>query len=300
MAARSPRSRTGFTLVELLVVVAIVALLIGVLVPALGAARQRADQTRDAGALRQTLTANQIFSTDRDDGLIVAKYAQNEVPPGVTVSDGFGGIVRGVPAERYTWRLLSYLDAGPRGTLLTGEREAFLDAVPADPDKRFNWHYLVSVYPSFGINGHFLGGYNMRAGGESHVGGDPPFRVAKRRDQVPRPSDMVHFASARGEAFDGGALTQWDGWYLVEAPAWLTLGPMGGGAPRRWSDEPYSPDSSPFDYGGIHARYDGSVLTGMADGHVAMRSPEELRDMQHWSADAQRDGDPDWSPAGGG
>jgi prepilin-type N-terminal cleavage/methylation domain-containing protein len=61
------RNSTGFTLVELLVVVSIIALLIGILLPAIGKARDRALTTRSSANLRQLATAHATYAAEWND-----------------------------------------------------------------------------------------------------------------------------------------------------------------------------------------------------------------------------------------
>jgi prepilin-type N-terminal cleavage/methylation domain-containing protein/prepilin-type processing-associated H-X9-DG protein len=59
-----PRSKHGFTLVELLVVIGIIALLISVLLPALNAARESAARTKCLSNIRQMALAIVMYCTD--------------------------------------------------------------------------------------------------------------------------------------------------------------------------------------------------------------------------------------------
>lgn len=60
-------ARRAFTLVELLIVIAIIALLIGTLVPALGRSRASAQQIACASSIRQLVLAVALYAHDHDD-----------------------------------------------------------------------------------------------------------------------------------------------------------------------------------------------------------------------------------------
>jgi prepilin-type N-terminal cleavage/methylation domain-containing protein len=69
------RQRTGFTIVELLVVVSIIALLIGILLPAIGKARDQARLTISQTNLRQLAVAHASYSAEWGDAqLSLADY----------------------------------------------------------------------------------------------------------------------------------------------------------------------------------------------------------------------------------
>lgn len=64
-----PRSRRGFTLMELLVVIAVIAILAALLLPALAQAKEKSRRTQCLNNLKQIATAIQLYADDHGDQL---------------------------------------------------------------------------------------------------------------------------------------------------------------------------------------------------------------------------------------
>lgn len=72
--------RRGFTLVELLVVIAVVGVLVGVLLPALGEARRAAQRTECLMRVRQLVLAQAMYASDHEGQLVDYGLAHGGVP----------------------------------------------------------------------------------------------------------------------------------------------------------------------------------------------------------------------------
>jgi prepilin-type N-terminal cleavage/methylation domain-containing protein len=259
--------RRGFTLVELLVVIGIVALLVGILMPTLSRARRSAARVRASSNLRQLLAGYTQYSIDNKGSLLLGypPPVVNGVPVTADLPDG---TVVGTPtSQRYPWRLIRYVGD-------VWDIVYYYGDVP-DTD------YRKGLYAGFGLNSVFLGGHD---GGffRGFVGDRPNGgkHVMFKATEVRRPSEQIVFTESRrpGEG-------EWDGFFYVLPPR----GNAPGAAGRWWVP---GPDGTAAPQTGVAGglpigRYGKAVLVGFFDGHVRPAALAELEDMRLWNSRAE-------------
>lgn len=141
-----PSSR-GFTLVELLVVVAIIATLIGLLLPAVQSARSAARRTQCASNIRQ-VALGVIAYADAHRGLFPSRTHTEDVSRQLHWIQQLAPFVESVDVIRLC-------PDDPLGNLrmngLPGSGVAFVDPLHADPAKRFTpqTSFVANGYLSF-------------------------------------------------------------------------------------------------------------------------------------------------------
>ncbi|HWB19124.1 MAG TPA: prepilin-type N-terminal cleavage/methylation domain-containing protein [Phycisphaerales bacterium] len=272
-STRRHGSPHGFTLIEMLVVMGIIALLVGLLVPALKSVRTTGRMTTEMNSARQLYTAYSNYSTNNKE-LLLPGYKV-----GLSARDQSGKSVSGIPAARYPWRIAPFFGYHFEG-MYTNENAELLEHM--QQEDATTYQYLISVFPSLGLNSTWLGG------DESDGGFDPTFEdvfgpyYLKRIGQAQHPERLIVFGSARGNDPTGylGQST-FDGYFRIRSP-YL--------ASARWVDH-FNEADPPADFGYVSPRYDGNAVTGFLDGHTGQLNQTQLKDMRHWADGATKE---DW------
>ena len=257
------RSR-AFTLIELLVVIAIVALLIGILLPALGRARTSARMLKCQINIRQIETAHQLYMNANKDLFVDAGLAHG----GVTTLQGVRRAWPFALAEYYGAPLVirSPGDTSPFWAISQGgTREGLtlqelIDQFTSGqtPDIR-----RLTRWTSYGLNN-----YVTRSRGPGFDLSREPY---DRLSKVARPTDTVHFLlmteGQDGSDFALSDHTHAEGWSDAGANAAPTL------AARQVETNAW---------GGTRKTWDAQSNYGFLDGHVSpLRFHGVYRDYRH-------------------
>jgi prepilin-type N-terminal cleavage/methylation domain-containing protein len=208
----SPSDRRGFTIVELLVTIAVIAALLALLMVGLQAARRTSLNTKQGSDLKQVFTAWSSYANNHGDAAIpgfMDDGVQNAWRVSYKAKDGTR-----IPAEyarTYPWRLLPYLDHS-FATLygyLEKDDDQFFNATDAESGS-LNLAGLATVAsePAFGYNAYYLGGWWKTASGNptltfgnatwNDASGNQVIGrvVATRVGNVGNPSRMIAFSAS--------------------------------------------------------------------------------------------------------
>ena len=272
--------RGGFTLVELVVVLAIIGVLVAIIVPVAMGARRSAARMREVAALRAVLVAWTSYATEQQ-GFVLPGYKagfQIRDENGQAIpADVYGGDAE--VSKRWPWRLAPWLDQDFRRLYVGANAETLAKLQAGD---RSQYFYFASLYPSFGMNSAFVGGDDVYL---RILSNDPvlpngqlnPARfVVTRLSGAKRPQQTIVFASSRtGPVTDpyGAPDTLREGGFRV-LPPWIA------GATSLWQTE-YDPEA-PASYGLVSARHGDEAVTGTVDGAVELLQVDALRDMTRW------------------
>lgn len=276
----------AFTLIELLIVIAIIAVLISVMAPSLSRARLLAKQTRELNAARQLMLAVSCYAGDNRGSVLVGFPTEAMVSGGMVVVDDKGNRLYSHSAQRYPWRIAPYL-ANSFGSLYDNPKvlSELRDAEPQLIQMGVQYPYIVSLYPTLGMNTRFIGGSDASGAFSKKTIEAIGTPFITRIDEPRRPSRLMMFASARGDAqaaLPGMGILQ--GYFSITPPWWTT---------KIWADayvenpvDPKNPQSATYierNSGFVSLRYAGRAVASAMDGHAEMLGWTEMNDMTRWA-----------------
>lgn len=272
--APSRRPCCAFTLIELMVVIAIIAVLIGILLPAIGGARRTAADLRCASGMRQLATGWHLYANDNDDLSVPGQPGRYDDP------------------ARNLYRLGNGAHYRPRWYALIGAAAGF-DAYARPSEDPEDEHRLAvdgsgvfhcpmasdwtsSRNYGYGYNYQFLG--NTRFRGDLDAGGFIHFPV--RAASIDAGSTVL-FADSMGTAAGKPAIERTPN--RADGSRDPGLRAMGGHGyaldpPRLDAGSDYADrrNRAPEHRSGPDPRHGGRANSAFADWHVAAMRPAEM------------------------
>ncbi|MHC5024601.1 MAG: type II secretion system protein [Planctomycetota bacterium] len=267
---RSPRA---FTIVELLVVVSIIALLVGILLPAIGKARDQANVSKSQANLRNLMSAANTYAADWNDRQFtltpdnLSKYGSDAIGARDAWVDSHGGDI-------FTYPLMELGLSPPNFVWFSGQNKIILPVHFSGDDKYFGWFR----HPNCGQFNEYLTGRFY----------DPVFYPPKDKAAIATLEGCLDAAGEISDCDTGGQFTGSTEFYY---PAGYSFSPAAlMSADVLNADNGYSDFQDPWDLPS------GWKAPGMSQA----RFPE-LKSMMlehHWLQFAERDCNPNFGTDG--
>lgn len=263
----------GFTIVELLVTVAIIAILMGLLIGGLRGALGSAKKTKELSTLRGVHAAWYQYSTSYDENLLPGFLDVATQEDWKVQFNGVAGSLPPALSQTYPWRLARFMD-NPRSTFVeyaegeTADRDLDGDGNPDPPGEEptLNWpgspqppdwataavgakSSLIALQPAYAYNAYYVGGWYQGPAGSGPRFSTAPFTlgnagtqsgtlVATKLAALTRTTETIVFASGTFRS-PGHYKTSTNPEDAVPGNAWIVppmLGQTGVWGPSLGSD----------------------------------------------------------------
>jgi prepilin-type N-terminal cleavage/methylation domain-containing protein/prepilin-type processing-associated H-X9-DG protein len=206
-AVRGVPSSGGFTLVELLVVIGIIALLLSILLPAMGRARALGRKTQCLNSLRTLGQANAAYQGQFKDFHLPCRWGWSaSTPPAPPNSPPPVPASSTARSWANVYFLAKFFDAAnpdngryPRAAICPEATNAFTYSTANERD---GYHATLS----YGLNTEQLNqGYPLAPDWARGNSGAPDYFCAWKRGQVVSPADKIQYVDAIGSVNAGGS-----------------------------------------------------------------------------------------------
>jgi prepilin-type processing-associated H-X9-DG protein/prepilin-type N-terminal cleavage/methylation domain-containing protein len=239
----SEKNGFGFTLVELLVTVSVIALLMGILMPALGSARSGARELVCKSNLRQLVLANEGYAGENDEAY---------VPAASDLWDG-GGLRRWHGVRDSIDEAFDPLRGPLAGYLSDGQVKECPAKVDFAKGQGWNANFEQGC-GGYGYNMTYIGSRLWSNGISDAESYKSTYAKTTRVTEISRPGETLMFADA-AMANGPGVLIEYS---FAEPPFTVCNG---------------QPVTSFYMSPSIHFRHRSRANVGWADGHIDARSP---------------------------
>jgi prepilin-type N-terminal cleavage/methylation domain-containing protein len=292
------KPRTGFTIIEMIIVIAVIGVLVAILIPAARGVMSRSRKVKEMNLISHVGKAWNMYSVDHLD-TILPGYVSTEVQAKEELAWIFPDETLVPPAPDYgpndpndagpwPFRLLDYLDYDWESVISYKKTEW------SSGDLR-EYANIIATEPAFGYNGFYLGGWQEV---DSHGGRVTSFFsnvaltngrrvnvVAKHTSAIPRADNQIVFCSTFF-ATEGIHHELSD-----DTPGTFMAIPSVLARVKRWQPIASNRIEARFDTYAPLGRYNGIPSLVFADGSVRTIDTVKLLDQSLWIPSAKQIGD---------